>query len=161
MKKLIAIAVAVALVLGMTMPAMAGKPTMPPPGDHFTFNCVTEVPLGGLGANEILVPLNGYGMLRFSEGSPFQILDNDMTDGQAEVQIPTGLYDTYDQARGKPGSELFWGNFHARVKGKPKWEQHNVTLPIPGWGVGNWRFTNGNVDNDGATCYSFRLYPLQ
>ncbi len=109
-----------------------------------------------MGLNEILVPLNGSGMLGFVEGSPFQILDNDMTDDeQAWVQIPAGLYDTFDQARGKPGGELTWGNYHARSTGKPVWEQHNNDLPIPGWGVGNWLFTN-----NGVTCYSFRLYPI-
>lgn len=108
-----------------------------------------------MGPNEILVPLNGSGMLGFVEGSPFQILDNDMTDGQAWVQIPAGLYDTFDQARGKPGGDLYWGNFHARSTRKPVWEQHNDDLPIPGWGVGNWSFTN-----NGVTCYSFRLYPI-
>jgi len=108
-----------------------------------------------MGINEILVPLNGIGKLGFVQGPYFQILDNDMTDGQAWVQIPAGLYDTFDQARGKPGGELFWGNEHIRVTGKPVWEQHNNDLPIPGWGVGNWLFTN-----NGVTCYSFRLYPI-
>jgi len=114
-----------------------------------------DVNISGLKPTEILVPLNGSGMLGFIAGSPFQILDNDMTDGQAWVQIPAGLYDTYDQARGKPGGDLYWGNYHARSAGKPVWNQHNVALPIPGWGVGNWLFTN-----NGVTCYSFRLYPL-
>jgi hypothetical protein len=108
-----------------------------------------------MGPNEILVPLVGSGWLEFREGSTFQILDNDMTDGQATVQIPTGIYDTFDQARGTPGGDLFWGNFHARVTKKPVWEQHNDNLPIPGWGVGNWLFTNNGVTN-----YSFRLYPV-
>ena len=114
-----------------------------------------NVNVSGLKPSEILVPLNGSGMLGFTEGSPFQILDNDMTDGQAWVQVPAGLYDTYDQARGKPGGNLYWGNYHARSTGKPVWEQHNDPL---NWGTGqsgNWRFTN-----NGVTCYSFRLYPL-
>jgi len=110
-----------------------------------------------MGANEILVPLNGTGMLGFKAGTPFQILDNDMTDGQAWVQVPnTGLYDTYDQARGKPGGNLSWGNFHARSTGKPVWTQHNDPLfPSQYTPSGNWPFTN-----NGVTCYSFRLYPL-
>ena len=108
-----------------------------------------------MGTNEILVPLNGSGMLGFKEGSPFQILDDDMTDGQAWVQVPAGLYDTYDQARGKPGGELFWGNYHARSTGKPAWEQHNDPLNWWTGRQGNWPFTNS-----GVTCYSFRLYPL-
>jgi len=152
-KKIAILGLAVALVLGIGTPVMGAPPTMPPPGEHFTFNCVTE---GSPEANEILVPLNGSGKLGFKAGSPFKVLDNDMIDdGQAWVQIPPGLYDTYDQARGKPGGWLFWGNRHVRSTGKPVWEQHNVSLPIPGWGVGNWEFTNG-----GVTCYSFRLYPL-
>ena len=155
MKKTIAIVIVVVMMAGgfsLAMPAMASPPIVPPPGSHFTFNCVTEGPVG---ANEILVPLTGSGMLGFTEGSSFLISDNDMTDGQAWVQVPAGVYDTYDQARGKPGGDLTWGNYHARVTGKPVWQQHNVALPIPGWGVGNWPFTN-----NGVTCYSFRLYPL-
>ncbi len=159
MKRRALIGLAVVLLLAMAVPAVAGPPTMPPPGDHFTFNTVTEIdPITQvLGPNEILVLLDGSGMLGFVAGSPFQILDNDMTDGWALVQIPPGLYDTWDQARGKPGGELFWGNYHARSTGRPVWERHNDPgpLPIPGWGVGNWLFTN-----DGVTCYSFRLYPL-
>jgi len=108
-----------------------------------------------MGLNEILVPLNGSGMLGFVEGSPFQILDNDMTDGQAWVQIPAGLYDTFDQARGKPGGDLYWGNSHARSTGKPVWFQHNDPLNWWTGRVGNWPFTN-----KGVTCYSFRLYPI-
>ncbi|TRZ54176.1 MAG: DUF1080 domain-containing protein [Dehalococcoidia bacterium] len=109
-----------------------------------------------MGANEILVPVDGYGKLGFKEGSPFQILDNDMTDGQAWVQVPAGFYDTYDQARGKPGGDLFWGNYHARAERKPVWEQHNDPLNWWSGRQGNWKFTN-----NGVTCYSFRLYPLQ
>lgn len=120
---------------------------------HFSFNCVTEEG-EGLGSNEILVPLDGLGMLGFKAGSTFKVLDNDMTDGQAWVQIPAGLYDTFDQVRGKPGGELFWGNAHARGKGKPEWEQHNDPLDWRTRLSGNWSFTN-----DGIVCYSFRLYP--
>lgn len=109
-----------------------------------------------MGPNEILVPLIGSGMLGFVEGSPFQILDNDMTDdGQAWVQVPAGLYDTFDQARGKPGGDLYWGNFHARSTGKPEWYQHNDPLNWWTGRTGNWSFTN-----NGVTCYSFRLYPI-
>lgn len=108
-----------------------------------------------MGQNEILVPLSGSGMLGFKAGTPFQILDNDMTDGQAWVQIPPALYDTFDQARGKPGGNLYWGNAHVRATGKPVWEQHNDPLDWRTRPSGNWPFTN-----NGVTCYSFRLYPL-
>lgn len=106
--------------------------------------------------NEILVSLVGSGMLGFKAGPTFQVLDNDMTDGQAWVQIPVGLYDTFDQVRGKPGGSLFWGNLHIRGKGKPVWEQHNDPLNWWSGRTGNWLFTN-----NGITCYSFRLYPIQ
>jgi hypothetical protein len=105
--------------------------------------------------NEILVPFVGTGKLGWVEGSSFQILDNDMTDGQAWVQVPSGLYDTYDQARGKPGGYMYWGNNHARVTKKPVWEQHNDDLNWWEGRTGNWVYTNNKV-----TCYSFRLYPL-
>jgi len=106
---------------------------------------------------EILVPLIGSGQLGFVDGPDFRILDNDMTDdGYAWVQVPAGLYDTYDQVRGEPGGTLWWGDGHERFKGKPVWYQHNDPL---NWGTGqsgNWLFTN-----TGITCYSFRLYPIQ
>lgn len=106
--------------------------------------------------NEILVPLIGTGKLGFKAGPTFQILDNDMTDdGQAWVQIPAGLYDTFDQARGKPGGDLFWGNNHVRTTGRPQWAQHNNPLDWSTRVEGNWLYTNDKV-----TCYSFRLYPL-
>jgi len=115
-----------------------------------------DVNVSGLKPGEILVPLNGSGMLGFKEGSPFQILDNDMTDdGQAWVQIPAGLYDTFAQARGKPGGNLTWGQYYDRSTGKPVGNQHNDPLNWWAGRTGNWLFTN-----DGITCWSFRLYPL-
>ncbi len=107
--------------------------------------------------NEILVPFERTGMLGWVEGPSFQILDNDMTDdGQAWVQVPFGWYDTYDQARGKPGADMTWGNAHPRVTKKPVWEPHNVNLNWWKGRTGNWAYTN-----HGVTCYSFRLYPVQ
>lgn len=114
-----------------------------------------NVNVSGLKPSEILVPLNGSGMLGWIPGPTFKILDNDMTDGQAWVQVPIGRYITYDQARGKPGGDLFWGNYHARVTKKPVWEQHNGPSGYNFTGTGNWAFTN-----NGVTCYSFRLYPV-
>ena len=148
MKKIVILGIVTALLL--TLGAVSVMAVKPPPGEHYTFNCVTEGPpeLG-----EILVPLNGSGMLTFVPGLTFEILDNDMTDGEAIVQIPNGSYDTFDQARGKPGGSLTWGDYHIRAKGKPVWVQHNDPLSLPPYG--SWLFTN-----DGVTCYSFRLYPL-
>jgi hypothetical protein len=124
---------------------------------HFDNILVVGPNVKMMGANEILVPAIGWGYLGFIAGSPFTILDNDMTDGQAWVQVPnTWPYDTFDQARGRPGGELFWGNYHARSTGKPVWTQHNDPLwPSQYTPQGNWPFTN-----NGVTCYSFRLYPL-
>jgi len=115
-----------------------------------------DVNVSGLKPGEILVPLNGSGMLGFKAGSPFQILDNDMTDdGQAWVQIPAGVYDTFTQARGKPGNNLTWGYYYDRTTGKPVWHQHNYPLDWSTRISGNWPF-----NNNGVTCWSFRLYPL-
>jgi hypothetical protein len=106
-----------------------------------------------MGANEILVPLNGSGWLGAVAGPTFEILDNDMTDGQAWVQVPPGSYEGWDQARGKPGGELTYGDHHVRATGKPEWKLH-ATFTMPG-AAGNWQFTNS-----GVTCYSYRFYPL-
>lgn len=153
MKKIVILGIVTVLLLSLGVVSFMTV-VKPPPGEHFTFNCVTEEdPVLGLGVNEILVPLNGSGMLGFIVGEPFMIMDNDMTDDdQAWVQIPAGLYDTFDQARGKPGGELYWGNSHARATKKPVWELHNSSWNLH---AGNWPF-----DNTGVTCYSFRLYPL-
>ena len=115
------------------------------------------------GPNEILVPYDGSGMLGWKEGPTFQILDSDMTDdGQAWVQVPAGIYDTYDQARGKPGGDMHWGDRHIRTTGKPRWDQHNHNLNWWSGRQGNWPFTNDyDDDGKGVTCYSFRLYPAQ
>lgn len=105
--------------------------------------------------NEILVPLNGSGWLGATEGSPFKILDNDMTDdNQAWVQIPSGMYITYDQARGKPGGELTYGDHHVRTTKKPIWDVHVENLNWWPGRSGNWEYIN-----NGVTCYSYRLYP--
>jgi len=113
--------------------------------------------------SEILVPFVGSGSLGFVAGPDFRIPDNDMTDdGQAWVQVPPYCYDTYDQARGKPGGELHWGNTHVRVTKKPVWEQHNNDLCWGATAKATWPFTNGNQTEGipGVTCYSFRMYPL-
>ena len=105
--------------------------------------------------NEILVPLNGSGMLGWKVGPDFRILDNDMTDdGQAWVQVPAGLYHAFDQVRGKQGGSLDFGGLHVRLKGKPVWEQRLTSYNWVG-PVGNWPFIN-----DGSTCYSYRAYPI-
>ena len=152
MKKIVILGIVIVLLLSLGVVSFMTV-VKPPPGEHFTFNCVTEGPLG---PGEILVPLNGSGELGIIVGEPFMIMDNDMTDGYAWVQIPAGSYDTFDQARGKPGGTLFWGNIAVRLlTGKPVWEQHNDPLNLPDEYEKHWTFTN-----NGVTCYSFRLYPL-
>lgn len=104
--------------------------------------------------NEILVPFEGNGYLGWVPGQTFQVIDNDMTDdGQAWVQVPVGCYMTYDQARGKPGGTLLWGNLQSRTTKKPVWIQHNGPSGYCFSNTGNWYFSNYKV-----TCYSFRLY---
>jgi len=105
--------------------------------------------------NEILIPLYGTGWLGATEGPTFQIIDNDMTDGQAWVQIPAGWYDTFDQARGKPGGNLDYGDHHTRSTGRPIWVLHADDLNWWPGRSGNWIFIN-----NGVTCYSYRFYPL-
>ncbi len=152
MKKIIIGIIVFVVVLAFTLPIYADE-VKPPEGDHYTFNAVTE--LDPLADNEILVPLNGTGALGWVVGDTFLILDNDMTDdGLALVQVPAGIYATFDQVRGKPGGNLTWGNYHERFKGKPVWVNHNN--PTINWqgGLGSpWAFTN-----NGITCYTFRLY---
>ncbi|MBA7530099.1 hypothetical protein ES705_22302 [subsurface metagenome] len=152
MKKIVILGIVTVLLLALSVVSFMQLVIKPPPGEHYTFNCVTEGPLE---PGEILVPFIGLGNLGIIVG-PFMITDSDMTDGQAWIQIPAGSYDTFDQARGKPGGNLTWGNYHARTTRKPVWQQHNDPLNLPSGYVGNWPF-----DNTGVTCYSFRLYPLQ
>ncbi|GAH11107.1 unnamed protein product, partial [marine sediment metagenome] len=49
----------------------------------------------------------------------------------------------------------YLGDTHARLTGKPVWDQHNDPLDWRTRLSGNWPFTN-----NGVTCYSFRLYPI-
>ena len=111
--------------------------------------------------NEILVPYDGSGMIGMVEGAEFEITDNDMTDGQAWIQMPAGTYDWWDQARGKPGGSMTWGDLHIRATKKPVWELHpdgpgsagdDFVVPTD---LGNWPYTN-----DGCTNYALRLYPV-
>ena len=91
------------------------------------------------GPNEILVPLEtlaGEYNLIIEEGDTFAILDNDMTDGEAKIQIPAGTYGVYDQAGGTPGGEgeVEWVQLESllniRATKKPVWQQED-DLVIP------------------------------
>jgi hypothetical protein len=108
--------------------------------------------------HEILVPLSGATTIGINEGD-YMVADNDATDGDGAMQVPAGSYDTFDQARGKPGGEVTFGDLHQRLKKKPVWVKHNggryPTLIISG-NVGPWVY-----DNAGCTNYAFRMYKLE
>jgi hypothetical protein len=132
-------------------------PTVVDDGEHetttYTLTGHIEKP------HEILVPLVGITSIGIQVGE-YMVADNDATDGPGWIQLPAGNYDTYDQARGKPGGEVTWGDLHTRLTKKPVWIKHNGdggvygTLVISG-SHGPWVY-----DNDGCTNYALRFYPL-
>lgn len=115
---------------------------------------------------EVLVGKTGTYTIDFQTGSTFAILDSDagVFDADAAlVQIKAGLYyEIFDQARGKPKTNVTWHYMFNRVEGKPKWNAHygpargtgepyNCRLEPPA----SWSTTLGN---NGCTNLATRWY---
>ena len=129
MKKLIAIALAVSLVLALAVGsgiALADKPGNPedgyngngaPSGPHYNLNIIgvpkdKTATMDNNSGHRIFVKLDGKSRILLTEG-PFQVLDANGTDGLAAFQLPnpdpdgdgTTVYSVYARALGKPGGK--------------------------------------------------------
>lgn len=102
--------------------------------------------------------------IRFQEGSAFSVLDGDATDGIAEVQLPSGLYDTYVSTAGKPGGSVvvsdplyFMRDTVGSGTGKGDWAHLGVrALPMPG-SFGGGPFVL-KFEPQGLTAFTSRLF---
>jgi len=139
----------------------------PPKGQHLTVNLVTERP----DVDSIKIPATGTFKVIFTGGGGRVVItDNDATDGEARVSMPSGRFDGYLQNRGEPNNKMtFEDKLYyikqdiARDKGQPVW--WNVgkrELPIPL----DWHSDDGGayvltITNAGVTNISTQWYSTQ
>lgn len=93
--------------------ALAGSA---PSGAHFNLNIIgvpkaKTAEMSGNEGNRIFVPISSIAKIGLVEGSEFQVLDSNATDGEAKFQLPNSgneddgvtAYSVYARAVGKPG----------------------------------------------------------
>jgi hypothetical protein len=104
------------LAAGLGIAVSASADNGAPSGTHYNLNII-GVPKGktadmsGNNGHRIFMPLSGISKILLIEGSTFEVLDANGTDGSASFQLPnpdplnTGitLYSVYVRALGKPG----------------------------------------------------------
>ncbi|MCM2281247.1 MAG: hypothetical protein NDI61_05300 [Bdellovibrionaceae bacterium] len=108
--------VSLTVLMGMTGVAQAGAET--PSGAHYNLNIIgvpksKTAAMTGNNGGRIFVPLYGKSKIELAEGSTFQVLDANATDGSARFQLPNpdpdndGLteYSVFARALGKPGGQ--------------------------------------------------------
>ncbi len=113
MKRTLAFAIAIGLLLVAVIPAAAGNGA--PSGPHYNLNIIgvpkgKTAPMTGSNGNVIFVSLNTPTKILLSEG-PFKVLDANGTDGTAAFQLPNPdptnsgqtQYSVWARALGKPG----------------------------------------------------------
>jgi len=137
----------------------------PPKGQHLTVNLVTGTP----DTDSIKIPKTGTFKVIFTGGGGrLTITDNDATDGEARVSIPSGRFDGYLQNRGEPNNKITYEDklYYikqeiSRDKGQPVWWRIGKReLPIPT----DWHSDDGasyvlTITNAGVTNISTRWYP--
>ncbi len=113
MKRTLAFAIAIGLLLVAVIPAAAGNGA--PSGPHYNLNIIgvpkgKTAPMTGTSGNVIFVSLDTPTKILLSAG-PFQVLDANGTDGSAAFQLPNPdptnsgqtQYSVWARALGKPG----------------------------------------------------------
>ncbi len=113
MKRTLALALAIGLLLIAVIPAAAGSGA--PSGPHYNLNIIgvpkgKTAPMTGSNGNVIFVSLDTPTKILLSAG-PFQVLDANGTDGSAAFQLPNPdptnsgqtQYSVWARALGKPG----------------------------------------------------------
>ncbi len=120
MKRIFFVMIALALVIGSTIPAFAGTTTTgngAPSGAHYNLNIIgvpkgKTAPMDSNDGHRIFVPLDGKATIKLAEGDTFAVLDANGTDGNgAAFQLPNpdpdgdGItqYSVWARALGKPG----------------------------------------------------------
>ncbi len=117
MKRIIYLVIALTMILAISVPAAAGTGNGAPSGAHYNLNII-GVPKGktadmtGDNGHRIFVPMEGKTSIWLKEGTDFQVLDANGTDGNgASFQLPNpdpdndGIteYSVWARALGKPG----------------------------------------------------------
>ena len=136
-----------------------------PNGQHLTVNLVTGTP----DTDSIKIPASGLFKIIFTGGGGrLVITDNDATDGEARVSMPSGVFDGYIQTRGQPNNFITYQDPLYYVKqdlgretSKPIWWRIGKRVfPIPA----DWHNDDGvsyilTLTNSGITNVSTRWYP--
>lgn len=117
MKRIIYLAIAIAMILAMTVPAAAGTGNGAPSGAHYNLNIIgvpknKTADMTGDNGHRIFVPLDGKTSIWLKEGPDFAVLDANGTDANgASFQLPNpdpdndGIteYSVWARALGNPG----------------------------------------------------------
>lgn len=149
-------AIALTIILAMTIPAVAGTGNNLPSGAHYNLNII-GVPKGktadmtGDNGHRIFVSLTGKTNILLKEGPDYQVLDANGTDNGASFQLPNPdpdgdgitVYSVFARALGKPGGQAtmttcaydeyatLWcegGKLFIRHKGNEKFENVSKEL---------------------------------
>ena len=134
-------------------------------GVHHTLNLIT----GPAGNQNIQIPSNRPFKIVFKGGGTgLSVVDNNALDGEATVQLPSGMLEGYIQARGKPNQSITYSDaiYHSEQvlshSKKPQWYRIGKRpMPIPS----DWHSEDGadyvlHFDNQGQENISFRWYPI-
>ena len=134
-------------------------------GVHHSLNLIT----GPAGNQNIQIPSNRPFKIVFKGGgSGLSVVDNNALDGEATVQLPSGMLEGYIQARGKPNQSITYSDslYHSEQvlshSKKPQWYRMGKRpMPIPA----DWHSADGadyvlHFDNQGQENISFRWYPV-
>ena len=138
-------------------------------GVHHTLNLST----GPAGNQNIQIPSNRPFKIVFKGGgSGLSVVDNNALDGEATVQLPSGMLEGYLQATGsdqsKPKQRITYSDalYHSEQilthSEKPQWYRISKRpMPIPA----DWHSEDGadyvlHFDNQGQEQISFRWYPV-
>ena len=155
MKKIIAVALAVVMVLasGSTVALAANNETGNgcPSGPHYNLNIIgvpkqKNADMTGNNGHRIFVPLTGKANILLQEGD-FQVLDANGTDGKASFQLPNPdpendgitLYSVYARALGKPGGSSKTTPYITDANGTTWYSTESMILVR---GTGKSKFTN-------------------
>ncbi len=135
-----ALVMAVAIVASI-LPVSAATGNGAPSGTHYNLNIigVPKEKTGGTWTNDghrIFVPLTGKCNIWLQNGSEFNVIDADGTDGSARLQLldpypgtaTTSTYRIYVRALGKPGGSMTMTSGFVDELGNYWYSLENVTL---------------------------------
>ncbi len=151
MKKLLAVAAALVLLVISAAPVMAGTGNGAPSGAHYNLNIIgvsnpKTADMTDTSGHVIFVPLSGKASIQLKEGD-FAVLDANGTDGKASFQLPnpdpdndgTTWYSVYARALGKPGGSSTTTPYVVDADGTTWYSTESMVMVR---GTGKSSFTN-------------------